>query len=382
MVLQNKRFAVWLIPAETHRLWLAERVQALAANHNLIPFEPHVTIFSGPSANGQALEKIRQALKDVAAETRPMVLKIKTLEASEEFFRSLFIVFEENHRLRHLHQRLQSIVLPEKAHELAPHLSLLYADLSLDAKKRAAAQITIDHEEILFTGLKIVVPAGEKGWRDIRGWKTISGARLGLPGNKIRAALFDFGGVLATEGFRDGLGELARRQGLDPRTMAETGREIVHRTGYLTGRGSEQEFWQQMRLQTGLRGSDYELSARILARFILRPGMLEIVRRLRGLGIITAIVSDQTDWLERLDRRDHFYCEFDYIFNSYRLGKSKRDSSLFDEVAQKLDITPQEALFIDDTSGHVARAENRGMCAIRFAGEDQIRNEIEAWLDL
>ena len=36
---------------------------------------------------------------------------------------------------------------------------------------------------------------------------------------KIKAVLFDFGGVLAEEGFRNGLLELGRRQGLNPQTV-------------------------------------------------------------------------------------------------------------------------------------------------------------------
>ena len=78
---------------------------------------------------------------------------------------------------------------------------------------------------------------------------------------KIKAVLFDFGGVLAEEGFRNGLLELGRRQRLNPEMVSEGGRRIVHQSGYVIGRGSEGDFWRQMRQQTGLRGSDEELSA-------------------------------------------------------------------------------------------------------------------------
>jgi putative hydrolase of the HAD superfamily len=35
----------------------------------------------------------------------------------------------------------------------------------------------------------------------------------------IRAVVFDFGGVLVEEGFREGLYDLARQQGLDPQVV-------------------------------------------------------------------------------------------------------------------------------------------------------------------
>jgi putative hydrolase of the HAD superfamily len=205
---------------------------------------------------------------------------------------------------------------------------------------------------------------------------------MGQKMEKIRAVLFDFGGVLAEEGFRNGLLKLARLQKLDPKAVCETGREVIHESGYVLGEGSESQFWQIMRERTGLKGSDRELSDTVLASFILRPRMLGFVRLLRAKGFITAIVSDQTDWLERLDRRDGFSREFDRVFNSFRLGKSKRDPSLFDDVAQELGITPAEALFTDDTSGHVTRAENRGMHGIVFEDEDRFRRKAEEILGI
>jgi putative hydrolase of the HAD superfamily len=199
---------------------------------------------------------------------------------------------------------------------------------------------------------------------------------------KIRAVLFDYGGVLAEDGFRNGLFELARRQKLDPHDVCEIGRKTVHESGYVVGKGSEREFWRLMRERTGLKGSDRELSDTVLAFFILRPRMLEFVRLLRAKGFITAIVSDQTDWLERLDQRDGFFGEFDRVFNSYRLGKCKFEASFFDDVARELGIAPAEALFIDDTSGHVTRAESREMQGIIFDNEERFRRKAKEILGI
>jgi putative hydrolase of the HAD superfamily len=192
-----------------------------------------------------------------------------------------------------------------------------------------------------------------------------------------RAVLFDFGGVLATEGFREGLQEIARRQGLDPREVHMTGMDAIYDSGYIVGNGSEAEFWAVMRERTGLAGTDEELSGEILGRFVVRPRMLEAVRRLRGMGIITAILSDQTDWLERLDDRDLFYVEFDHVFNSYRLGKGKRDPSLFADVVAGVGIVPHEALFVDDMPANVERAKHEGLQGMVFADEEGFLAELE-----
>ena len=166
--------------------------------------------------------------------------------------------------------------------------------------------------------------------------------------NTPKAVLFDFGGVLATEGFREGLQEIARRQGLDPLKVHLAGMDAIYDSGYIVGKGSEAEFWAMMRERTGLSGTDAELSEEILRRFVIRPRILDAVRRLSRMGIITAILSDQTDWLERLDDRDLFYSEFDHVFNSYRLAKGKGTPSLFADVVAGVGIAPPEALFVDD----------------------------------
>jgi putative hydrolase of the HAD superfamily len=195
--------------------------------------------------------------------------------------------------------------------------------------------------------------------------------------NVPRVVLFDFGGVLATEGFREGLHAIARRHGLDPEEVLRLGMDAIYDSGYIVGRAGETEFWAMMRERAGLTGSDAELSGEILARFVIRPRMLEAVRRLRQMGIITAILSDQTDWLERLDVRDNFYHEFDRVFNSYRLGKGKRDPAVFAEAVALLGIAPREALFVDDMPANVERSRSRGLRGLVFESEERFLADLE-----
>jgi len=193
----------------------------------------------------------------------------------------------------------------------------------------------------------------------------------------LKAVLFDYGGVLATEGFREGLRDIASHQGLDPLEVHRAGMDAIYDSGYISGMGSEADFWDLLRERTGLAGTDKELAGEILSRFVIRPRMLEAVRRLRRKGIITAILSDQTDWLERLDDRDLFYSEFDHVFNSYRLGKGKRDPSLFADVVAGIGIPPHEALFIDDMPANVERAKGEGLQGIVFIDEEGFLAELE-----
>jgi putative hydrolase of the HAD superfamily len=193
----------------------------------------------------------------------------------------------------------------------------------------------------------------------------------------ITAILFDFGGVLAEEGFRNGLQALARQQGLNTKTILDEGMQAVYDSGFVLGTGSESDFWSLMNQRTGLSGKVEALSDQVKKGFIIRPGMIQLAKELRKQGYLTAILSDQTYWLDELDVNYHLSDVFTHIYNSYYLGKGKRDSSLFLDIAEDLEIPPESILFVDDDEGNTRRAENKGMRTIVFVDEDSFRAALE-----
>lgn len=192
----------------------------------------------------------------------------------------------------------------------------------------------------------------------------------------IKAVLLDFGGVIADEGFQNGLRAMAREQGLDTDTMMNVARLAVYETGFILGWGTEGAFWARMREGAGLTGSDGELTKRILDGFILRPWMIEQVRQWRAQGYITGILSDQCHWLDWLNERDRFFAEFDHVFNSYYMGKGKRDPTLFHDIAGRLQLPPAEILLVDDIRNNVERARAAGWQAIHYVDRASFEESI------
>jgi putative hydrolase of the HAD superfamily len=91
----------------------------------------------------------------------------------------------------------------------------------------------------------------------------------------IDTVLFDYGGVIAEEGFRGGLFAIARANNLRPDAFHKDVCRIIADTGYLTGRESEAAFWAHLRRSYGLVQADGELRDEILRRFVLRPVMID-----------------------------------------------------------------------------------------------------------
>ena len=192
----------------------------------------------------------------------------------------------------------------------------------------------------------------------------------------IKCVLFDYGGVIADEGFRNGLFDIARANNLRPEAFHEDVCRSIAGSGYLTGQSDEASFWSLLRREYGLAQTDGELRDEILGRFVLRPRMLGIVDRLRGHGVRVGMISDQTNWLDELDRRDGFLARFDPVFNSFHLHASKHDGQLFDIAAERLGMAPRQLLLVDDNEGNTQRARQRGYAAIFYKDEQSFMGEL------
>jgi len=192
----------------------------------------------------------------------------------------------------------------------------------------------------------------------------------------FKAVLFDFGGVLAEEGFREGLKAIARANGLEPEEFYHFVTEYILSCGYLTGHASEHEFWEGLRKLKGIKGTDEQLRKEILCRFKLRPEMLSMVKGLRSKGLTVGILSDQTNWLDELNEKENFFQYFDFVFNSYHIHRSKKDLRLFKDVTRWLSLKPFEIIFIDDNPENVLRANKAGLYGIVFKNVSCLLNEL------
>lgn len=197
----------------------------------------------------------------------------------------------------------------------------------------------------------------------------------------IKVVLFDFGGVIAEEGFRNGLLALAREQKLSVNNMPEEGMHAVYDSGFVLGKGSAADFWALMRERTGLVGDDDILTEKIMSGFVVRPWMMEIVKQLHDKGYVVGILSDQTDWLDILDERYDFYSAFDHVYNSFYMGKGKQDPSLFSGVAEILAVDPSAIVFVDDDAGNIERAEKMRLHTIHYQDKDGFLASIKNLLE-
>ncbi len=193
----------------------------------------------------------------------------------------------------------------------------------------------------------------------------------------IKAVVFDFGGVLAEEGFREGLKAIGRKNGLNPDNFFAVAGELVYQTGYVTGMSDESAYWSAVRKKTGISGDDKDLREELLKRFVLRTEMVRCVEKLKSSGFVAAILSDQTNWLDEINRKTPFFHYFHYVFNSFHIRKNKRDTTIFGDICSEMGLKPHEVLFIDDNKENIKRASGKGLKVIHFKDVKNFEMEIE-----
>ena len=183
----------------------------------------------------------------------------------------------------------------------------------------------------------------------------------------IEAIIFDFGRVISAQKpmslFRNYELELGLAPGVLNRVMfGSQGWEEV-----LVGRKSLDDYWLEIGPALGLRTPD-EIQAfrqRYFADEAINEGVLDLVRRLHGhykLAILSNSPPRLSKWLADWQILDLF----DVVVCSGEEGVAKPDRAIFDLTLARLGVAPEEAVFIDDSPGHVAAARALGINGIHF----------------
>jgi putative hydrolase of the HAD superfamily len=175
-----------------------------------------------------------------------------------------------------------------------------------------------------------------------------------------KAVLIDMGGVLIRGYLPAAAAEWGTRLGISPQAFLAAlfgGSDDQ----VLTGRVSEPEWWafvaRRLRAGPGLLA---ELRGDLASREVWDSALVALLRRLRGRAK-TAIVSNA--WPGTLARMSQagMLSLADEVVLSCEVGHAKPDLRIYAAALQRLAVSPGDALFIDDTPGHVTAAESLGI---------------------
>ena len=199
--------------------------------------------------------------------------------------------------------------------------------------------------------------------------------------SSIKAVIFDFGRVISVQKPLSLFRAYEEELGLAPDTINQIMFESQAWQDALVGTKSSKEFWQVI-------GSELRLASREMidvfrkryhADESIDRGVLSLIRQLHGrykLAVLSNSPPGLAKWLSDwgiLDLFDVVYCSGDE-------GMIKPDPVVYNSTLNRLAILPHEAVFIDDTIGHVKAAQSLGIHGIEFKNAEQLGLELNRLL--
>src|SRR5581483_9105215 len=203
---------------------------------------------------------------------------------------------------------------------------------------------------------------------------------------EIRAAFFDFGGVILSSPF-EAFADYERRQGLPDGFIRGLNSTNPDTNAWAQLERNHVSFDEFCRLYEGeATAAGHELDAREVIAALsgtIRPEMVEAVRRckerLRTACLTNNIVSfEEFPEEATADGRDHVLAMFDVIVESSKVGVRKPETRFYEIACEEAGVEPHEAVFLDDLGINLKPAKAMGMTTIKVVDPDQALVELEA----
>ncbi|MEP6698819.1 MAG: 2'-5' RNA ligase family protein [Verrucomicrobiota bacterium] len=161
----------WLMPAEPARSFFAAQIDALAREYDAPVFAPHVTLCATPAGLENPAAVLRRAL--VGAE--PVRLRVRGIDCSDAFTKTVFVQFQESPRLAEWTRTLRDASGCPDEDAINPHLSLLYRQMPLARKQKIADTIILPFAEVVFDSVQAVRCGAEVQTRaDVESWRAVA----------------------------------------------------------------------------------------------------------------------------------------------------------------------------------------------------------------
>jgi len=198
----------------------------------------------------------------------------------------------------------------------------------------------------------------------------------------LTGLLVDYGGVLTTNVW-DSFRAFCEAEGIDREEVKRAFRDRPEAMALLrrleAGELTEEEFSPLFGPIIGVREDRTAgLVDRLFAGMEPEEEMIEALRRARAAGLKTGLISNS--WGRGRYDRDSFSELFDGVVISGEVGLHKPQPEIFRLGAERVGLTPEQCVFVDDLVENCEGAEAVGMTAVLHRGADASLERLEQLL--
>jgi putative hydrolase of the HAD superfamily len=196
----------------------------------------------------------------------------------------------------------------------------------------------------------------------------------------LQAVIFDYGEVLSGPPDPEAHRKLLAISGVSEEPFEKA--YWAHRLDYDADILNGQTYWQTVARDTGGEFTAQqivqllEVDARMWMN--LNPAMMAWIPRIKAAGFRLGILSNMGHGvLEHLRTSFSWLSQFDQLTWSCELGVVKPDPAIYLHTIKKLNVKPEQALFIDNLQRNIAGAEEVGLRAALFENAEQLQRDLK-----
>jgi putative hydrolase of the HAD superfamily len=203
----------------------------------------------------------------------------------------------------------------------------------------------------------------------------------------IRAAFFDFGGVILSSPF-EAFNAYEAAHGLPPDFIRTVNATDPDTNAWARFERSEVGFDEFCDLfEAECRAAGHEVAAREVMPLLageIRPAMVSAVRRCREEGLVTACLTN--NWVGfgdfppdgRAAGRDEALGLFHHIVESSKVGVRKPDPRFYELACETAGVEPRHTVFLDDLGVNLKPAQAMGMTTIKVVDPASALAQLES----
>ncbi len=198
----------------------------------------------------------------------------------------------------------------------------------------------------------------------------------------IKVVVFDYGGVIGKEPHENEIcSVVAKKFGL--------GHDFVKRNYntleslFITNKISKREFCRRLAKLFGVSSKELEKVWDVNYfhhRVKLNKQVVKIAKNVKKSGYEIALLSNVFPYRDTFLKKQGAYNVFRKIFLSSKVKLRKPDKRIYKLVIRKLQIKPNECVFIDDRKLNVNGAKKVGIKAILFRDSTQLKKDLKKYL--
>ena len=190
----------------------------------------------------------------------------------------------------------------------------------------------------------------------------------------IQAVIFDIGGVLIKEPAKSREEYCARKLKVPLEKFVKAYKRLL--PDFTMGKISEEEFWQKISEELKIKKPEVGLwQEGLMQAYQENTKVFEIVFSLKLNGYKTAVISN-TEMPSLEYFKEEYLKIFDACIYSCEEGAAKPEEKIYRIALEKLNVEPEEAVFIDDKQEHINGAEKLGIKTILFKNAEQLARDL------